>query len=79
MFRTLGTLDDQVWDGVTDLPMYQPTFPKWPKQQLSNIVKKLPEEGIKLLEAMLVYEPGERISALVAMNDPYFSNVKLPD
>ena len=51
-FRTLGTPDEQTWSGVTELPMYQPTFPKWPKQKLTNIVKKLPEEGINLLEVM---------------------------
>ena len=42
--------DEHTWSGVTDLPMYQPTFPKWPKQKLKSIVKKLPDEGINLLE-----------------------------
>ena len=48
--RTLGTPDDNLWRGVTSLPDYKSTFPKWPTQQLHSVIKGVSEEGIDLLE-----------------------------
>ena len=93
MYRTRGTPDDCMWPGVTSLPDYKDTFPKWPRQKLSSIIKSLNEIGQDLLEVsllsytmisslflqqMLTYEPGSRISALNAISHPYFDDVELP-
>lgn len=48
--RTLGTPDENSWPGVSSLPDYKKTFPKWPRQDLSSIVKDLDDAGINLLE-----------------------------
>jgi hypothetical protein len=48
--RTLGTPDEESWPGVTELPDYKKTFPKWPRQSLASIVKNTDESGIELLE-----------------------------
>lgn len=48
--RTLGTPDEELWQGVTSLPDYKSTFPKWPRQHLHSVVKGITEEGIDLLE-----------------------------
>ena len=48
--RTLGTPDDELWRGVTSLPDYKSTFPKWPRQQLQSVVKGVSEDTIDLLE-----------------------------
>ena len=48
--RTLGTPDEDLWRGVTSLPDYKSTFPKWPRQQLHSVIKGVSEEGIDLLE-----------------------------
>ena len=47
---TLGTPDDEMWRGVTSLPDYKSSFPKWPRQQLASVVKTVSEDGIDLLE-----------------------------
>lgn len=49
IFRTLGTPDETVWPGVTLMPDYKPSFPKWARQDLSKVVPLLDEDGRELL------------------------------
>uniref|UniRef100_A0A8B9PB60 cyclin-dependent kinase n=1 Tax=Apteryx owenii TaxID=8824 RepID=A0A8B9PB60_APTOW len=49
IFRTLGTPDEAMWPGVTSMPDYKPSFPKWARQDFSKVVPPLDEEGRKLL------------------------------
>lgn len=53
----MGTPNEQLWPGVTQLPDYKETFPKWTKQDLCNIVPNLDEMGIDLLAV------GSRLSS----------------
>jgi len=75
IFRTLGTPDENSWPGVTSLPDYKSSFPKWPVKDAKGLVTKLCDDGAKLLEKMLFYEPSRRISAKGALADPYFIGV----
>ena len=50
LIRTLGTPDDSMWPGVTNLPDYKSSFPKWPKQKLQNVLKSMDPQGLDLLE-----------------------------
>lgn len=50
IFRMLGTPTEQVWPGVTQLPDFRATFPKWEPQMLpipnaivNNSEKDLPD------------------------------------
>ena len=38
IFRTLGTPNDAMWPGVTQLPDYNPMFPKWESQRIEDFV-----------------------------------------
>lgn len=49
IFRTLGTPDEVVWPGVTSMPDYKPSFPKWARQDFSKVVPPLDEDGRSLL------------------------------
>ncbi|NXY85823.1 CDK2 kinase, partial [Alcedo cyanopectus] len=49
IFRTLGTPDEAAWPGVTSMPDYKPSFPKWLRQDFGVVVPRLEEEGRKLL------------------------------
>ncbi len=49
IFRTLGTPDESIWPGVTSMPDYKPSFPKWARQDLSKVVPPLDEDGRDLL------------------------------
>jgi len=75
IFRTLGTPNEDVWHGVTELPEFQPTFPQHPAQPLSKLFPNLESEGIDLMEKMLHYEPEKRVSAKNALTHPYFNNL----
>mmetsp|Transcript_29646 Transcript_29646/g.33730 ORF Transcript_29646/g.33730 Transcript_29646/m.33730 type:complete len:300 (+) Transcript_29646:47-946(+) len=74
IFDVLGTPTEKEWPGVTGYPK----FPKWPKKKSVNLRDyiDIPEEAHALLMKMLAYDPTERISAKMAMEDPYFTNVK---
>uniref|UniRef100_F6US96 Cyclin-dependent kinase 2 n=2 Tax=Equus TaxID=9789 RepID=F6US96_HORSE len=78
IFRTLGTPDDSVWPGVTSMPDYKPSFPKWARQDFSKVVPPLDEDGRSLLSQMLHYDPNKRISAKAALTHPFFQDVTKP-
>ncbi|KAL3837227.1 hypothetical protein ACJMK2_022597 [Sinanodonta woodiana] len=75
IFRTLGTPDETLWPGVSQLPDYKSTFPRWASQDVGNIVPHLSAEGKDLLQKMLKYEPSQRISAKAALSHPFFHDV----
>ncbi|ODQ65434.1 Pkinase-domain-containing protein [Nadsonia fulvescens var. elongata DSM 6958] len=72
IFQTLGTPNEEIWPGVTTLPDFQSTFPKWKKKRLEQVVPGLDQYGIDLLKNFLVFDPVGRISAKRAINHPYF-------
>ncbi|KAJ0400772.1 hypothetical protein P43SY_008709 [Pythium insidiosum] len=75
IFRVLGTPDDHSWPGVSSLPDYKTSFPKWRPQPLSKVVPALDPVGLDLLSRLLVYEPSRRISARAAMAHPWFNDL----
>lgn len=70
--RILGTPDDNAWPGVTSFPDYKTSFPKWNRDMSKALVSGLDDNGLDLLDAMLVYDPAGRISAKQACMHPYF-------
>lgn len=58
IFRTLGTPSDATWPGVSQLPDYKSTFPKWSRKDLDEIVPSLGPEGKDLF---LVGPSGQRM------------------
>lgn len=75
VFRTLGTPDDRIWPGVTHLPDYKSSFPKWTAQDIGKFVPCLDHEGQDLLLKLLTYHPEKRVSARDALNHHYFKDV----
>jgi len=72
--RLLGTPDENVWPGVTSFPDFKSSFPKWSRSETKALVSGLDENGLDLLDAMLVYDPAGRISAKQACIHPYFEH-----
>ncbi|RAL62561.1 hypothetical protein DID88_004411 [Monilinia fructigena] len=71
----LGTPNDQEWPGVSDktcFPDFKPSFPKWQRDMSQPLCTNLDDNGLDLLELMLVYDPAGRISAKQACQHPYF-------
>ncbi|CAI7648560.1 unnamed protein product [Penicillium glandicola] len=73
IFRLLGTPDEEIWPGVTELPDYKNSFPRW-KRPSTPLVPGLESAGCDLLEALLQYDPAERLSAKQACLHHYFPN-----
>ncbi|XP_036194786.1 cyclin-dependent kinase 3 isoform X2 [Myotis myotis] len=76
IFRTLGTPSEATWPGVTQLPDYKGSFPKWTRKGLEDVVPNLEPEGKDLLQQLLQYDPSQRISAKGALAHPYFSSME---
>lgn len=74
IFRILGTPNEETWPGVTQLPDYKDTFPRWSMQELKTVVPNLDEQGLDLLAHTLTYDSAKRISAKRALNHPYFAH-----
>lgn len=55
IFRILGTPNESVWPGVTQLKHYKTTFPNWNPNPLEEVVSKLnlDEKGLDLLKVIL--------------------------
>uniref|UniRef100_M1BLC9 cyclin-dependent kinase n=1 Tax=Solanum tuberosum TaxID=4113 RepID=M1BLC9_SOLTU len=49
IFRVVGTPNEDTWPGVTSLPDYKSTFPKWPPKDLATVVPNLDTAGFDLL------------------------------
>ena len=75
IFRTLGTPNETVWPGVSELPDYKSVFPKWPAMPMEKVVPDMDAAGVDLLKKMFAYNPAERISARQALSHPYFDGV----
>ncbi|KAK6057280.1 hypothetical protein COOONC_05203 [Cooperia oncophora] len=76
LFRILGTPTEAEWPGVSQLPDYKPTFPKWKGSSLAEkMANYMDHDAIDLLEEMLVYDPARRISSRKALHHPYFDDV----
>jgi serine/threonine protein kinase len=71
----MGTPNEEVWPGVSQLPDYKPVFPRWRKRNIGLVVPTLDPLGVDLLSKMLVYQPSKRISAKAAMEHPWFDDL----
>lgn len=78
MFQKLGTPTEAMWPGLSELPCFKPTFPKWPAKGWANIrntAAQVGEVGVDLLEQFTFYDPRKRCSARRALAHAYFADV----
>lgn len=75
IFQKLGTPTEAIWPGVSDLPDFKPTFPKWQHKGWANIrntLAQLGHSGVDLLDQLMRYNPATRLSARAALQHQYF-------
>ncbi|CAL9160388.1 unnamed protein product [Musa hybrid cultivar] len=89
IFRVLGTPNEETWSGVTSLPHFKCSFPKWDPMDLAALVPNLEPAGVDLLslysianmqiitQKMLCLEPGRRITARKALEHEYFKDLEM--
>ena len=75
IFKIRGTPTTEEWPGIQDLAGYKSDFPIFEKDDLSKHVPGLDQEGLELLEQMLIHDPTKRISAKDALKHPFFKDV----
>ena len=76
IFRHLGTPDETIYPGFSELPDWKSNFTVYPAPpSLQGLVPTLDAQGVALLEAMLVYDPARRISAQDARHHDYFNDL----
>jgi len=76
IFMKLGTPTEAMWPGLSQLPDFKPTFPKWAPKGWANIRNtqaQLGATGVDLLEQLMRYDPATRISARGALQHSYFA------
>jgi serine/threonine protein kinase len=76
IFQKLGTPTEAAWPGVSELPDFKPSFPKWQPKGWANIRNTLAQvgtSGVDLLEQLTRYNPSARISARSALQHAYFA------
>ncbi|XP_031488218.1 cell division control protein 2 homolog [Nymphaea colorata] len=76
IFRVLGTPTEETWPGVTSLPDYKSSFPKWAPKDMATLVPGLDPVGVDLLKKMLCLEPSKRITARSALEHEYFQDLE---
>lgn len=74
IFKLLGTPTEETWPGVSRLRDWH-DWPQWRPQDLSKIFPKLDEAGLDLMRRMFDYDPSKRITAMDALNHPYFDDL----
>ncbi|VDN24385.1 unnamed protein product [Gongylonema pulchrum] len=76
IFKRLATPTEKTWPGVSKLPHYRMEFPHWTQSTIEDDLKNyLDADGLRILQQMLVYNPGGRISAKALLKDAYFSDI----
>ncbi|XP_061338695.1 cyclin-dependent kinase G-2-like isoform X2 [Gastrolobium bilobum] len=86
IFRILGTPNESIWPGFSELPRVKVNFVK---HQYNLLRKKFPatsftgspvlsDSGFDLLNKLLTYDPKKRITAEAALNHEWFREVPLP-
>ena len=75
IFSLMGTPTEDDWPGVSQLPEFSRNFEVFSKQDLREVIPRIDDEGLDLLERMLGMDPSRRISAHEALNHSYLSDV----
>lgn len=75
IFKVLGTVKQDSWPGVVELPEWKSNYPKYEPMNWSKVVPTLCPLGIDLLSKMLKYDPLQRLSARQAVEHEYFNDI----
>ncbi|WPH04874.1 Hypothetical protein R9X50_00777100 [Acrodontium crateriforme] len=74
IFETLGTPDLKNWPEAAHLPDWgKMNFAKYPAKEWEEILPKADKAAVNLVQSLIAFESGERLSAKEALCHPYIS------
>ncbi|MED6271752.1 Cyclin-dependent kinase 4, partial [Characodon lateralis] len=72
IFEVIGLPPQEEWP--TDVTVQRKNFPPLKARSITDFVPEINEQGAKLLMQMLTFDPLKRISAMNALEHPYFQD-----
>eukprot|EP01084_Bolivina_argentea_P239650 402760_1 len=77
IYRILGTPNETIWPGISELPEFKPQGPRWKKKDLKKeLNNRLDKCGIDLLESMLIFPPNKRITCKKILENEWFDEIR---
>ena len=80
IFSIMGSPSEDIWSGVSSLPFFDSSFPKYKRKAFEELIPSMNYQLIiDLINRMVVLDPKKRISARdallhVLLTKPYFSD-----
>lgn len=75
IFKVLGTPTEENYPGVTKLPFYKASFPKFKPQNLEEVCERFDSEACDLFSMLIDVCPVRRIEAIDALDHPWFDSL----
>lgn len=72
IFKFHGTPTEKEWSGVSQIPDFKPTFPKFKATNPFDVVKNMEPDAVDLLMRLIALDPSKRITAVEALKHRYF-------
>ncbi|OAF66798.1 hypothetical protein A3Q56_05355 [Intoshia linei] len=80
IFRTLGTPNEEIWPGMSELNYFEKSFPTWSNTNVHetlNVNNRFCKNSFSILMNILQYNPDERTSTICILQHPYLKNCKI--
>ncbi|OHS93491.1 Cyclin-dependent kinase 2 [Tritrichomonas foetus] len=75
VFNVIGTPTEEVWPGYSQLPNYIDTLPVVMKTDLASFFGINDDNFLDLMGQMLTHDPSKRITAIEALDHPFFESI----
>ena len=76
IFQFFGTPNNNLWPGISELPDFKASFPKFKPCDLEKKFKNMDPVAIDLLLQLVNIDPAKRIYCKEAMNHQFFDEIK---
>lgn len=72
----MGTPNERIWPGVSQLPDFGSKFPNWKPKELPNSIIIYQDNFLDLFMQIMSLDPFKRVSAKNAMDHEFFKKVE---